>query len=174
MKYILLLSLAFFFGPLYAQQDTPTEVMSKILCECIENATEAEWQSNPSEVMQSCERGAVLGGLISAIPTEDDSQENNNSTTPTTTEIGKKEMREAYELLEKNCGKYREYIKNTGADLEDENNIEAIAGDACSCLDDVNQGLQREAMYAAIRECIEGAITSAQLQDKLLDRKSVV
>jgi len=52
--------------------------------------------------------------------------------------------------------------------LAQSSDIEAVSEKACTCLDEVNQGLVRTKMYEEIKSCIESSITSEQLMNKLL------
>ncbi len=45
-------------------------------------------------------------------------------------------------------------------------NIALVAKDACECLDDVNQSLERTEMIEEIKKCVEGAIISKQMMDQ--------
>jgi tetratricopeptide (TPR) repeat protein len=52
--------------------------------------------------------------------------------------------------------------------LAQESDIKKISKDACICLDEVSLELDRVERYEEIESCIESAITSVQLMDKLL------
>lgn len=168
MRYAVLLLCISLAVNVQAQQDDPVTVMAKIMCECIENDSENMWETAPGAVVKSCERAAVLGGLLSAIPvTDDENSKEQTAVKATPTQIGQEEMNEVSQLLQKDCEKYQEYAKTATADSKQLENIAGISKDACICLDDVSQGLEKEVMYDEIRNCIEGAITASQIQSKL-------
>lgn len=51
--------------------------------------------------------------------------------------------------------------------LAQSSDIEVVSEKACTCLDEVNQGLVQTKMYEEIKSCIESSITSEQLMSKL-------
>ena len=59
------------------------------------------------------------------------------------------------------------YLLSVSA-IAQSSDIEAVSEKACSCLDEVSQGLVQTKMYEEIKTCIESSITSEQLLSKLL------
>ena len=170
MKYFLLLLLLFSIAAVQAQKDDMVTVYATIICECIDNATNEEWQTNSREILKDCENAGVLGALISVIPTGDPNEDKSTTKDSGVTRIGKKERDEAYKILESDCDRYQDYAKRMeeqSAAKEDE--ITVVSKEACSCLYDVDVSLAREARYEKIELCISTAIVNYQVKDSMFD-----
>lgn len=152
MKYFFLLFLLFSIGSVQAQQDDGVNVYATIMCECIDIATIEEWQTKPEEILNECEKGAIIGAMISVLPTGDANSTSSTTDVSGATQFGKKERDEAYKILESNCGKYQDYTKKKGKDFTDLR-IKVVET-SCTCVGEISTALPRTEKNKRIQQCM--------------------
>lgn len=144
------------------KKQSKSNVMATIICECLENETEASLSNNFEEKLNECYKASVLGALISQVPTDKDSTITLN-TDGTSDEVTDKDKKKALKLLEKDCDVFKTQVENI---QKEEEYINAAIGIACQCVGDISTSISTEEKNEYISDCVaSGAVDSNVIEN---------
>jgi len=161
-KVTLLFSLIFCFV-LHAQEkekrQKKEEVMASIICECLENESE----NNFEERLNECYKASVLGALISQIPTDKDSTITLNSD-GSSDKVTEKDKEKAFKILEKDCEIYKKQITQNQSYNE---YLGKSSNAACDCIDEIATDIAIEEKNKLISDCITKGVSSSGARENI-------
>lgn len=163
MKRVTVLFLSVFCFVLNAQEQEKKqkkeEVMASIICKCLEN----EGERNFEDKLNECFKASVLGALISQIPTDKDSTITLNSD-GSSNEVTEKDKEKAFKILEKDCEVYEIEINQQQA----YNKYLGKSSDtACACISDIPTDIAIEEKNNLISECITKGVSSSGARENI-------
>ena len=158
MKSLILVSCFFFSIFSFSQIENKNAVMSKVICECLENAEkEGTLKDDFEKTYKECQKGAVFAGALSQITKDKDTTLTLNPNASLDT-IDQSDMEATLELLSNECDLYNKY---NAAAVSVENMLLGVTEIACDCIGEVSTNISQADKNNAIKQCTTEAIVSS-------------
>jgi len=135
-------------------KDSKEEVMSTIICECLENESSENLSKNFEEKFNNCYNASVLGALLSQLPKDKDSTITINPD-GSSDEITDEDKIKTFKILENNCDVYKNYTTSNKSYNE---YIGKSVDLACNCINEISTSIPLEEKNSLISECISESI----------------